>query len=115
MDRNDYDQATRGGLALADNDGLGAGPGFGHWTLVLILSTAASAWIAVSLGQDVSWDVLNYHLYSGYAFLHKPILYDFGAAQVQSFLIPSFTSSAISCWNICRAWLRQLSSEPFRD
>ena len=49
---------------------------------------AISAWIAVSLGQDVSWDVLNYHFYSGYAFLHKPILYDFGAAQVQSFFNP---------------------------
>ena len=88
MEMNDYDQARRGGLALADEDGPGAGPGFGHWTLVLIVSMVVSAWIAVSLGQDVSWDVLNYHFYSGYAFLHKPILYDFGAAQVQSFFNP---------------------------
>jgi hypothetical protein len=88
METNDYYQTVRDGPALADTDGPEAGSRFGHWALVLLLSMAVSAWVAVSLGQDVSWDVLNYHFYSGYAFLHKPIFYDFGAAQVQSFFNP---------------------------
>ncbi|MGD0099325.1 MAG: hypothetical protein ABSC60_03150 [Acidobacteriota bacterium] len=58
-----------------------------HWT-VLLLSMGLSAWAAVHLGQDVSWDVQNYHFYAGYAFLHKPFLFDFAPAQVQSFFNP---------------------------
>ena len=58
-----------------------------HW-LVLILAMAASAWAAVRLGQDVNFDVLNYHYYDGFAFLHKPFSYDFAPAQVQSFFNP---------------------------
>jgi hypothetical protein len=58
-----------------------------HWP-VLVLSMAATSCIAVALGQDCSWDVLNYHFYSGFAFLHKPLNFDFAPAQVQSFFNP---------------------------
>jgi len=58
-----------------------------HW-IVLFFSMAASAGIAIWLGQDVSFDLLNYHYYSGFEFLHKPFGYDFAAAQVQSFHNP---------------------------
>jgi len=58
-----------------------------HW-LILVVSVAGSAWAAVRLGQDVSWDVQNYHYYIGWAFLHKPRFYDFAPAQVQSFFNP---------------------------
>lgn len=55
---------------------------------ILFLSLAASSVIAVLLGQDASWDVRNYHFYSGYAFLHKPLHFDFAPAQVQNFFNP---------------------------
>ncbi len=55
---------------------------------VLLLSMAASSVIAVLLGQDASWDVKNYHFYSGYALLNKPPHFDFAPAQVQSFFNP---------------------------
>jgi hypothetical protein len=58
-----------------------------YW-LLLLLSMSAAAGIAVLLGQDVNWDVFNYHFYSGFAFLHKPLNYDFAPAQVQSFFNP---------------------------
>ncbi len=58
-----------------------------HW-VVLFSSVAASAGIAVKLGQDVNFDLLNYHYYSGYAFLHKPFTYDFAPAQIQGFHNP---------------------------
>jgi hypothetical protein len=58
-----------------------------HW-IVLFLSMAASAGIAVRLGQDVNFDLLNYHYYSGFAFLHKPFNYDFAPAQIQTFHNP---------------------------
>jgi hypothetical protein len=56
--------------------------------LVLVSAMVAAASIAVSLGQDCSWDVLNYHFYSGYAFLAKPLNYDIAPAQRQSFFNP---------------------------
>jgi hypothetical protein len=56
--------------------------------LFLLLSMAVPAFLAISLGQDASWDVQNYHFYSGFAFLHKPFNYDFAPAQVQSFFNP---------------------------
>lgn len=58
-----------------------------HW-IVLFVSIAASAGIAVGLGQDVSFDLFNYHYYLGFAFLHKPFTYDLAPAQIQSFHNP---------------------------
>jgi hypothetical protein len=58
-----------------------------HWP-VLILSVIASALLSLAIGQDISWDVLNYHFYDGFAILHKPLNFDFAPAQVQSFFNP---------------------------
>ncbi len=55
---------------------------------VLILPMIATSCAALMSGQDANWDILNYHFYSGFAFLHKPLNYDFAAGQVQSFLNP---------------------------
>jgi hypothetical protein len=58
-----------------------------QWT-ILILSMAGSAGLAILLGQDSGFDLLNYHFYSAFAFLHKPFGYDFAPAQIQSFHNP---------------------------
>ena len=58
-----------------------------HWA-VLFFSIAGSAVLAVALGQDSGFDLLNYHYYSGFAFLYKPFGYDFAPAQIQSFHNP---------------------------
>jgi hypothetical protein len=59
----------------------------GSWA-IFCLAIAGSAWFSVRLGQDISWDLRNYHYYAGFAFLHKPLDYDFAPAQVQSFFNP---------------------------
>ena len=58
-----------------------------HW-IILILGVIAAVYTALALGQDCTWDVINYHFYSGYALLAKPLNYDFAPAQVQSFFNP---------------------------
>jgi len=58
-----------------------------HW-IVLILSAAVSSGLAVWSGQDAGFDLLNYHYYSGFAFLHKSFGHDFAPAQIQSFHNP---------------------------
>jgi len=58
-----------------------------YWT-ILILSMTVSAGLAIALGQDGGFDLLNYHYYSGFALLHKPFGYDFAPAQIQSFYNP---------------------------
>ncbi len=58
-----------------------------HWT-ILISSMIASAGLSILRGQDSGFDLLNYHFYSGFAFLHKPFGYDFAPAQIQSFHNP---------------------------
>jgi hypothetical protein len=62
-------------------------PASWNWT-ILLLSMAASAGLALLLGQDSGFDLLNYHFYSGFAFLHKPFGFDFAPAQIQSFHNP---------------------------
>lgn len=58
-----------------------------HWT-ILILSVTASAGLAVLLGQDGGFDLLNYHYYSGFSLLQKAFGYDFAPAQIQTFHNP---------------------------
>lgn len=43
---------------------------------------------SVQLGNDASWDLLNYHYYNGYAFLTNRLGYDIAPAQVQTYLNP---------------------------
>jgi hypothetical protein len=46
--------------------------------------------ISVMLGQDINFDLKNYHFYNPYAFLTNRHHYDFAPAQVQSYLNPLF-------------------------
>ena len=75
-------------FVLAEADAPEQEKSAGFHGAVLLLSLVISAGIALQLGQDISWDVKNYHYYSGYAFLHKPLGYDFAPAQVQTFFNP---------------------------
>ncbi|GAC1336883.1 MAG: hypothetical protein NVSMB18_00850 [Acetobacteraceae bacterium] len=49
---------------------------------------AAGATLSVQLGQDANWDLLNYHLYNGYAALHGRFARDLIASGMQSSLNP---------------------------
>jgi len=41
------------------------------------------------LGQDVNWDLQNYHLYDPYAWLHDRLTLDIAPAQMQSWHNPA--------------------------
>jgi hypothetical protein len=62
-------------------------PRFITWA-ALSVSLIVSAVLSLRLGQDVNWDLQNYHVYGGYAFLNKRFFYDFAPAQLQTFLNP---------------------------
>jgi len=51
------------------------------FVLALIIGGVTSAY----LGQDLNWDLLNYHHYSAYALIHHRIAYDIAPAQHQSY------------------------------
>jgi hypothetical protein len=53
---------------------------------VVIICAAGS--VAVALGTDNNWDLLYYHLYAPYAYLHDRYLYDIGPAQFQGYFNP---------------------------
>lgn len=46
--------------------------------------------MAVFLGQDLSWDLLDYHFYNGYAFAKSRYLHDMAPAMAQSYINPFF-------------------------
>jgi len=43
---------------------------------------------SIHIGQDINWDLLNYHFYNPYAFLHNRLDYDFAPAMSQTYLNP---------------------------
>ncbi|RDI98610.1 hypothetical protein DVT68_08780 [Dyella solisilvae] len=54
---------------------------------MLGLCLAFGATVSVALGQDISWDAKNYHLYNAWAFLHGRTQ-DLAAAGMQSYFNP---------------------------
>lgn len=56
--------------------------------ITLSLCLIAGAAISVVTGEDSNWDLLNYHLYNGFAFLHGRFGRDVLAAGMQSSLNP---------------------------
>ena len=44
--------------------------------------------LSVALGTDNNWDLLYYHLYAPYAYLHDRYLHDIGPAQSQGYFNP---------------------------
>jgi hypothetical protein len=59
-----------------------------RWPLLAVLLIGAAGALSVALGPDDNWDLLYYHLYAPYAYLHGRYLYDIGPAQSQGFLNP---------------------------
>lgn len=55
---------------------------------LMILFTTLSGFFAIYLGQDVNWDLRNYHYYNPYALLHNEIEDDFAPGQIQTFQNP---------------------------
>jgi hypothetical protein len=43
---------------------------------------------SIKLGQDISWDLLNHHLYNPYAYLHDRIHLDLAPAGLQTYFNP---------------------------
>jgi hypothetical protein len=58
------------------------------WIVAVVLICGAAGALSVMLGPDDNWDLLYYHLYAPYAYLHGRYLYDIGPAQSQGFLNP---------------------------
>jgi hypothetical protein len=52
------------------------------------LLIGAAGLVSVALGPDDNWDLLYYHLYAPYAYLHHRYLWDIGPAQSQGFFNP---------------------------
>jgi hypothetical protein len=58
-------------------------------SLALLASCIVAAGsVSLLLGQDVNWDLKNYHFYVPYAFLNGRLGWDVAPAQVQSYLNP---------------------------
>ncbi len=58
------------------------------WPAVFLVLCSWNALLAVFLGKEMNWDLLNYHFYNGYAFLTGRLGIDMAPAQVQTFLNP---------------------------
>src|SRR5437763_801891 len=56
--------------------------------LVFAIPAAACAVWTVLAGKDVNWDLLNYHYYLPYEWLHDRLAQDYFAASGQSYLNP---------------------------
>ncbi len=57
--------------------------------LVLLALILFGGFLACLLGQDMNGDLLNYHFYNGYAFLHQKTFYNIQAAQLQGYGNPA--------------------------
>ena len=58
-----------------------------HAVACLLILLAALGW-ALLRGQDVNWDLQNYHRYDPYALLHRRLASDVAPAGPQGFLNP---------------------------
>lgn len=56
--------------------------------VALICVPLVAGLVSVRLGQDMNWDLLNYHYYNPYAFLTGRLDYDIAPAQEQTFFNP---------------------------
>lgn len=60
-----------------------------QWLLFCFFILSAGLF-AVGFGQDLNYDLLQYHFYNGYAFLHQRLTIDVGAGMIQTYLNPFF-------------------------
>src|SRR5512143_613577 len=56
--------------------------------LGLAFAVAMAGLASIGLRQDSSWDLMNYHLYNAWAFVHRRFGLDWAPAQLQSFYSP---------------------------
>jgi hypothetical protein len=56
--------------------------------LVLVTSVLVGARLSLLLGQDVNWDLRNYHYYNAYAFLTGRLGWDYAPASVATYFNP---------------------------
>jgi hypothetical protein len=56
--------------------------------LVLLAAMVAMGVLSVARGQDANWDLKNYHVYNGYAFLEARLATDIAPAQLQTYYNP---------------------------
>lgn len=55
---------------------------------------------AVLKGQDINWDLQNYHLYNPYAFLHNRLTLDLAPAGLQSYFNPYLDLIVYGLWQL---------------
>ncbi len=55
---------------------------------LLFFYTTLTGVISIFLGQDINWDLQNYHLYNPYQFLENRFKFDVMPAQIQTFYSP---------------------------
>ena len=60
----------------------------GRLGVLLALLVLAAGGLSLQLGQDLNFDLLNYHYYTGYAFLHGRTFLDLAPAGSQNFQPP---------------------------
>ena len=58
--------------------------------LLLAIYLTAGAALTIVAGQDVNWDLLNYHFYNPFHLLNSRIVWDIDAAGVQTYMNPAF-------------------------
>jgi hypothetical protein len=78
-------QTIAGGTLAARQPWIG--PALGQWLGAVALASCVLL-AAASAGPDASWDLRNYHLYNGYAWLDGRIGTDLDPAQMQTFYSP---------------------------
>ncbi|MEM1211105.1 MAG: hypothetical protein AAGI68_02300 [Planctomycetota bacterium] len=61
----------------------------GYWALLILLTLVVGWGLIYKLGQDISWDTRNYHLYNAYAVIHDRLDYDLAPASRQSYFNPA--------------------------
>src|SRR5438128_236522 len=59
-----------------------------HHALWLTIALLASGYASIRLGQDISWDLKNYHLYNPWALLNGRLDWDIAPAQLQTYYNP---------------------------
>ena len=68
--------------------------------LKLLLLPLVCAIVAVWKGQDINWDLQNYHLYNPYAFLHGRMQLDLAPAGLQSYFNPFLDLIWYGLWQL---------------
>jgi hypothetical protein len=70
--------------------------------IVLLAVPLCFGLYSLILGQDMNWDLLNYHLYNPYAFLNNRLSFDLAPAGLQTYFNPLMDLAyfvAISHWS----------------